>query len=107
MSCGSPTLMPMRVSHGHPGVGCLNESRNVEVPVSTEHSTFWLLYGKYGPTLSLDQFCRDFFPKLTLKAVRNRIARGDVPKPIDGVLDVRDIANWWDKLRTAHAPRGS
>jgi hypothetical protein len=74
---------------------------------NVEHSTFWLLYGKYGPTLTLEQFWRDFFPKLTLKAVRNRAAKGNIPKPIEGVLDVRDVADWWDKQRTANAPRAA
>jgi hypothetical protein len=68
---------------------------------AAEKSTFWLLYGQYGPVMDLDAFRREFLPKLSLKAVQNRVARGDVPRPINGVLDVRDVADWWDGQRKA------
>lgn len=67
---------------------------------AAEHSTFWLLYGHYGPTMSVEQFRAEFMPKLTMKTLQNWIARGDAPKPLHGVLDVRDVAAWWDELRT-------
>lgn len=69
--------------------------------MKVEHSTFWLLYGKHGPTMTLDAFCREYFPDSTLKTVRNHISRGDAPRPINGVLDVRDVAAWWDGKRAA------
>lgn len=67
---------------------------------AAEKSTFWLLYGQYGAVMSLDEFRREFLPKLSLKAVQNRVARGDVPRPRNDVLDVRDVADWWDKERS-------
>ena len=71
---------------------------------AAEKSTFWLLYGQYGAVMSLDEFRREFLPGLTLKAVQNRVARGDAPRPLNGVLDVRDVADWWDTQRTTRAP---
>lgn len=66
---------------------------------ASEHSTFWLLYGQHGATMTFEQFCVEFFPNITRKAVRNRISAGNLPRPINGVFDVRDIANWWDAQR--------
>ncbi len=66
---------------------------------AAEYSTFWLLYGQYGPTMAVEKFREEFFPKMTMKTLQNWIARGDAPRPINGVLDVRDVANWWDGQR--------
>lgn len=74
---------------------------------AAEHSTFWLLYGHYGPTMSVEQFRTEFMPKLTMKTLQNWIARGDAPRPVHGVMDVRDVANWWDDQRTTTAPTNS
>ena len=64
-----------------------------------EHSTFWLLYGQYGATMTVEKFRQEFMPNLTMKTLQNWIARGDAPRPVNGVLDVRDVAAWWDQLR--------
>lgn len=69
----------------------------------SEHSTFWLLYGKHGPTMTVEQFWREFYPNATLKTVRNHMARGDAPRGVNGVLDIRDVAAWWDEQRSRHA----
>jgi len=66
---------------------------------ASEHSTFWLLYGQHGATMTFKQFRAEFFPGLTDKAVRNRISAGTLPRPINDVFDVRDVANWWDAQR--------
>lgn len=66
---------------------------------AAEKSTFWLLYGHYGPRMTLEQFRNEYLPNLTLKAVQNRVSRGDAPRPINGVLDIRDVADWWDSQR--------
>lgn len=66
---------------------------------AAEHSTFWLLYGQYGPTMTVEKFREEFLPKMTMKTVQNWIARGDAPRPINGILDVRDVASWWDSQR--------
>lgn len=68
-----------------------------------EHSTFWLLYGKHGPTMTLNAFHQEYFPGVILKTVQNHIANGDVPRPINGIYDVRDVAAWWDGKRKAAA----
>ncbi|MFL7986240.1 pyocin activator PrtN family protein [Xanthomonas vasicola] len=49
--------------------------------------------------MSVEQFRAEFMPKLTMKTLQNWIARGDAPKPINGVVDVRDVATWWDGQR--------
>jgi hypothetical protein len=67
-----------------------------------EHSTFWLLYGKYGPHMTLDLFHREYFGGITKRTLQNYICNGDVPKPtINGLIDVRDVAAWWDGKRKA------
>jgi hypothetical protein len=63
------------------------------------HSTFWLLYGQHGATMSFEKFCAEFFPGLTHKAIRNRISAGNLPRPINDVFDVRDVSDWWDACR--------
>lgn len=64
-----------------------------------DHSTFWLLYGQYGATIDFETFCREFFPTMTRSTVKNRISMGKLPRPINGIFDVRDIADWWDECR--------
>lgn len=69
--------------------------------MGAEHSTFWLLYGKHGPTMTLDAFRREYFANVTARTMQNYVSRGDVPRPINGILDVRDVAAWWDGKRKA------
>ncbi|WP_307753620.1 hypothetical protein [Xanthomonas albilineans] len=57
--------------------------------------------------MSVEQFRAEFTPKLMMKTLQNWIARGDAPRPVNGVLDVRDVAAWWDAQRTNAAPSGS
>lgn len=52
--------------------------------------------------MSVEKFREEFMPKLTIKTLQNWIARGDAPRPINGVLDVRDVAAWWDAQRVGH-----
>lgn len=38
---------------------------------AAEHSTFWLLYGQYGPMMTVEKFREEFMPKLTMKTLQN------------------------------------
>ncbi len=38
-------------------------------------------------------------PKLTMNTLQNWIARGGAARPMNGALDVRDVAEWWDNAR--------
>lgn len=64
-----------------------------------EHSTFWLLYGQYGATMTFETFCREFFPQIKEEAIRGRM-RGLQPV-IGRLYDVRDVADWWDSKASA------
>ncbi|WP_223807371.1 hypothetical protein [Montanilutibacter psychrotolerans] len=42
-------------------------------------ATFWILFGKHGPTMTLDQLRAEFFPSTTLKTMRNKLAARQLP----------------------------
>lgn len=65
----------------------------------TDLSTFWLLYGRYGMTMTLENLRDEFFPGLLLKSVKNRQSAGLLPRRAGDVYDVRDVAEWWDEQR--------
>lgn len=67
-------------------------------PVS-EMSTFWLLFGTFGPTMQLEDLRATFFPHATLKTMRNRATMGGLPPRAGQVFDTRDVADWWDLQR--------
>lgn len=62
---------------------------------------------QYGATMTLDQVRAAFMPGLTTKAIRNRIARGDMPRMHDGVFDTQQIGDWWESQCTADEPRAA
>jgi len=63
--------------------------------------TFWLLYGVYGATMSMDDIRKQFFPAVTLKTMANKAAACQLPRRIGEVYDTRDVADWWDGQRKA------
>lgn len=66
---------------------------------SADLSTFWILFGKQGPTMSLEQLRAEFFPSATIKTMRNKLAARQLPTRTGEVFDTRDVADWWDRLR--------
>jgi len=63
--------------------------------------TFWLLFGIYGPTMSMEDIRKEFFPSITIKTLQNKAAAGQLPKRVGDVFDTRDVADWWDGMRKA------
>ena len=66
-------------------------------------STFWMLFGRHGATMTLDQVRQDFFPSTTMKTMRNKLAARQLPIRTAEVFDTRDVADWWDGLRCRRA----
>lgn len=66
-------------------------------------STFWILFGKHGPTMTLEQLRAEFFPSATMKTMRNKAAARQLPVRTGEVFDVRDVADWWDGQRKSSA----
>ena len=66
-------------------------------------STFWILLGHYGPTMSIEQIRDEFFPSVMLKTMRNKACAGQLPPRTGEVYDTRDVADWWDALRRSAA----
>ena len=74
---------------------------------SARIATAKVLLIQYGPTMSAEQFRAAFMPSVTIKTVRNHVARGDLPAMHGGVFDTQQIGDWWDSHCTAHAPRAA
>lgn len=66
---------------------------------ATDYSTFWLLFGKYGATMTLEQLRDTFFPSSSMKTMANKHSARVLPERTGDVYDVRDVATWWDKQR--------
>jgi hypothetical protein len=62
-------------------------------------STFWILLGSHGATMTLEDIRNAFFPELTLKTMRNKASAGLLPRRAGDVFDTRDVADWWDDWR--------
>jgi hypothetical protein len=64
-----------------------------------DYSTFWLLFGKYGPTMTIEQLREAFFPNAAMKTMANKHSAGLLPVRTGDVYDTRDVASWWDSCR--------
>lgn len=65
-----------------------------------DFSTFWLLFGKYGPTMTIEQLREAFFPTAAMKTMANKHSAGLLPTRTGDVYDTRDVAAWWDSQRS-------
>lgn len=70
---------------------------------ASDISTFWILFGQHGPTMTLEQLRTQFFPTATVKTMRNKAAAGLLPARTGEVFDTRDVADWWDAQRARGA----
>ncbi|PPU19315.1 hypothetical protein [Xanthomonas arboricola] len=70
---------------------------------ANEFSTFWLLFGKYGATMTMEQLRDAFFPGSAMKTMANKHNARLLPARIGDVYDVRDVACWWDEQRRQRA----
>lgn len=66
-------------------------------------STFWILFGRHGPTMTMDHIRAEFFPQATLKTMANKASAGLLPRKTGQVFDTRDVADWWDAQRKQSA----
>lgn len=66
--------------------------------------TFWLLYGQFGATMTIEQLRATYFPTAKLKTMANKHTAGHLPLRVGDVYDTRDVASWWDEQRQARAP---
>ena len=64
---------------------------------ASEFSTFWLLFGRYGMAMSLEQLRDQFYPSRAIRTMRNRLSAGDFPAMVGEVFDTRAVADWWDE----------
>lgn len=70
---------------------------------AADFSTFWILYGKYGPVMRTEQLRETFFPRVAMKTMANKASAGLLPKRAGEVYDTRDVADWWDGQRGSGA----
>lgn len=62
-------------------------------------STFWILYGKFGPVMTMEQLRETFFPSVSMKTMQNKASARVLPARAGEVFDTRDVADWWDNQR--------
>ncbi len=65
--------------------------------------TFWLLFGQFGPTMTIEQLRDAYFPGSKIKTMANKHSAGLLPARTGEVYDTRDVASWWDAQRQARA----
>ncbi|XQA72108.1 hypothetical protein ACM9XA_11455 [Xanthomonas sacchari] len=70
---------------------------------ANDYSTFWLLFGKYGPTMTVENLRDAFFPGAAMKTMANKHSARLLPARTGDVYDTRDVAVWWDERRSAAA----
>lgn len=61
--------------------------------------TFWMLFGQYGSTLTIEQLRDTYFPSTSMKTMANKHTAGMLPQRTGAVYDTRDVADWWDGQR--------
>lgn len=59
--------------------------------------TFWLLFGLFGPTMTIEQLRDAYFPSSKLKTMANKHSAGLLPPRTGDVYDTRDVASWWGR----------
>ncbi|PBJ83741.1 hypothetical protein CMZ84_04430 [Lysobacteraceae bacterium NML93-0399] len=69
----------------------------------SQYSTFWILFGQFGATMTIEQLRDAFFPKATIKTMANKHSAGLLPERAGDVYDTRDVATWWDSQRQRQA----
>jgi hypothetical protein len=62
-------------------------------------STFWLLFGRHGMTMTLEDLRDEFYPSLAIRTMQNKRGAGEFPAMTADVFDTRDVAAWWDAMR--------
>ena len=78
-------------------------SRSFTSSTASEVSTFWMLFGQFGATMTTEQLREAFFPSAKPKTMANKHTSGLLPPRVGDVYDTRDVATWWDGQRRAQA----
>ena len=60
-----------------------------------------ILLIQYGPTMTLAEFQAHFMPSVMVKTIRNKVARGDLPRLHGEVFDSQEVGEWWESFRVA------
>ncbi len=61
---------------------------------AVNYSTFWLLFGKYGATMTIKQLRDAFFSGSTMKTMANQHSVRVMPARTGDIYDTRDVAAW-------------
>lgn len=78
--------------------------RHAKNETSISVDTFWLLFGQFGATMTLEQLRSAFFPSASAKTMANKHSARSLPERTGDVYDTRDVAKWWDQLRLRTRP---
>lgn len=61
-----------------------------------DFGTFWLLFGQFSATMTIEQLRDAYFLGSKIKTMANRHSAGLLPERTGCVYDTRDVASWWD-----------
>ncbi len=65
--------------------------------------TFWMLFGQFVSTLTIEQLRDAYIPASSMKTMANKHSAGLLPPRTREVYDTRDVADWWDAQRGSKA----
>ena len=57
-----------------------------------------ILLLQYGPTMTVEQFGKQFAPDITLRVLVGRSRKGSIPPLHYGLLDSQEVGDWWDSF---------
>lgn len=61
-------------------------------------ATAKILLLQFGPTMTMEQFGKQFAPEVTLRALVSRSRKGSIPPLHFGLLDSQEVGDWWDSF---------
>lgn len=61
-------------------------------------ATAKILLLQFGPTMTMEQFGKQFAPDLTLRVLVSRSRKGSIPPLHFGLLDSQEVGDWWDSF---------
>lgn len=67
---------------------------------ASDLDSYFVLAGRYGPTMTMEDVRAAYFPSVTTKTMQNKASSGLLPPKAGHVFDTRDVADWWEALRS-------
>lgn len=61
-------------------------------------ATAKILLLQFGPTMTVEQFGKQFAPDVTLRVLVSRSRKGSIPPLHYGLLDTQEVGDWWDSF---------